>query len=429
MKKLFYLYVLIIITTLARVPSVMAATADTNCSGDLGVVTIPGNLIVSNSCQCTLTGTTVKGNVIVNSGGRITTNGAHISGLFQATGADRIQLLQGSWIGGNVTITGTNGVDPSVISGSQIRGSLTLTQNLSEIDVNQNTVNGALLVTRSAGTAQETITNNQITGALTLNGNLAKVDARWNTVSDNLVVSNNTGGITVKENTIKGNLSCKNNNPAPRGGDNTVGGNIIGQCLGMAPPVVAVPNIIGMSQADAKTALTNAYLLFGAISSDYSNTIPTGNVISLNPPAGTIVDEDTSVNFVISLGPAPPTVTLDASKTTITNGDSTALTWTSTNADTCSIAPGIGSVAVNGTMPVSLTETTTYTITATGPGGVATAQVTVTVTGPPQVSFNASATLIQSGQSVALSWQTGGASLVYINQGVGAVSSDRNHNG
>jgi peptidoglycan-associated lipoprotein len=82
--------------------------------------------------------------------------------------------------------------------------------------------------------------------------------------------------------------------------------------------------------------------------------------------------------------PAPtaqPTVTLSASPTTVNPGASVTLTWSSTNATDLSIDPGVGKVAVEGSTPVTPTESTTYAITANGPGGTATATARVTVTG------------------------------------------------
>jgi phospholipase C len=90
-------------------------------------------------------------------------------------------------------------------------------------------------------------------------------------------------------------------------------------------------------------------------------------------------------------GGSAPTVTLAASPTTISSGQSSTLSWTTTNATSVQVDNGIGAVqAPNGSVKVSPTQTTTYTITATGAGGSATAQVTVTVTpaGPPPGSVN-----------------------------------------
>jgi|GEM_PF-1802463 len=86
-------------------------------------------------------------------------------------------------------------------------------------------------------------------------------------------------------------------------------------------------------------------------------------------------------------GSPPPTVKISANPTSINAGEASALTWSSTNATTCSIDQGIGTVAVNGTQAVSPTQTTTYTITATGAGGTATESATVTVAGHISVTI------------------------------------------
>jgi peptidoglycan-associated lipoprotein len=76
---------------------------------------------------------------------------------------------------------------------------------------------------------------------------------------------------------------------------------------------------------------------------------------------------------------APPTVTLNASPSSINSGESVTLSWSSTNATDLEIAPEVGKVAPQGSTPVSPTQSTTYTITATGAGGSATASASVTV--------------------------------------------------
>jgi phospholipase C len=74
-----------------------------------------------------------------------------------------------------------------------------------------------------------------------------------------------------------------------------------------------------------------------------------------------------------------PTATLSANPSTITAGNTSTLTWTTTNATTVSIDQGIGAVSSSGTTVVSPTNTTQYTLTATGLGGTTTASTTVTV--------------------------------------------------
>jgi peptidoglycan-associated lipoprotein len=84
--------------------------------------------------------------------------------------------------------------------------------------------------------------------------------------------------------------------------------------------------------------------------------------------------------------PAQPTVTLSADPTSISKGDSSTLSWSSTNATQLTIAPEVGTVTAEGTTKVTPSDSTTYTITASGPGGSAnaTTRVTVSVPKPPE---------------------------------------------
>jgi len=81
--------------------------------------------------------------------------------------------------------------------------------------------------------------------------------------------------------------------------------------------------------------------------------------------------------------PARPTVTLQASPTSINKGESANLSWNSTDATRLTIAPDVGDVTAQGSTKVTPSDSTTYTITATGPGGSASATATVTVNAPP----------------------------------------------
>jgi peptidoglycan-associated lipoprotein len=81
--------------------------------------------------------------------------------------------------------------------------------------------------------------------------------------------------------------------------------------------------------------------------------------------------------------PARPTVTLQATPSSINKGDSATLSWNSTDATQLSISPDVGSVTAQGSTKVTPSDSTTYTITATGTGGNASASASVTVAAPP----------------------------------------------
>jgi peptidoglycan-associated lipoprotein len=82
--------------------------------------------------------------------------------------------------------------------------------------------------------------------------------------------------------------------------------------------------------------------------------------------------------------PARPTVTLTADPTSIDKGDSATLRWSSTNATSLTISPDVGAVAPEGSTKVSPTDSATYTLTVSGPGGSADSSVRITVAAPTQ---------------------------------------------
>ena len=84
---------------------------------------------------------------------------------------------------------------------------------------------------------------------------------------------------------------------------------------------------------------------------------------------------------IAATAPAP-TADITANPTAINPGDSTILTWHTTNATNVSIE-GIGEVASSGTQAVKPTDSTNYHLVARGDGGTADATARVTVNAPP----------------------------------------------
>ena len=77
-----------------------------------------------------------------------------------------------------------------------------------------------------------------------------------------------------------------------------------------------------------------------------------------------------------------PTASITAQPDTINPGQSVVLTWHTTDANSATIE-GIGAVSTAGTRTVNPTDSTDYTLTATGDGGNATATAHVTVSAAP----------------------------------------------
>ncbi|HXW16835.1 MAG TPA: choice-of-anchor D domain-containing protein [Candidatus Acidoferrales bacterium] len=77
------------------------------------------------------------------------------------------------------------------------------------------------------------------------------------------------------------------------------------QLVGLSGTALAlVPDVVDDSQAAATTAITGAGLIVGTVTSVSSNTVPSGEIISESPLAGTAVAAGSAVNLVISTGPA-----------------------------------------------------------------------------------------------------------------------------
>lgn len=72
---------------------------------------------------------------------------------------------------------------------------------------------------------------------------------------------------------------------------------------------VTVPKVEGQTEANAKKALEAAGLKAGSVTEANSDTVPVGTVISQAPSGNSSADKGTSVNLVISKGPANVKVT------------------------------------------------------------------------------------------------------------------------
>jgi hypothetical protein len=82
--------------------------------------------------------------------------------------------------------------------------------------------------------------------------------------------------------------------------------------------LVEVPNVCGMNETEAKTELITSHLTEGTSTYGYSDTVPAGLVISQYPVAGTLVDDGSAVDIVISEGPRLVAVVVDVTADTIT---------------------------------------------------------------------------------------------------------------
>ena len=126
----------------------------------------------------------------------------------------------------------------------------------------------------------------------------------------------------------------------PPSGNSVAQGSPVNLVISSGPQMVTVPNVEGLTQDAATTAITAAKLTGGTVTQQSSNTVATGKVISQDPPSGNSVAQGSPVNLVISSGPQMVTVpnveglTQDAATTAITAAKLTGGTVTQQSSNT-----------------------------------------------------------------------------------------------
>lgn len=174
-----------------------------------------------------------------------------------------------------------------------------------------------------------------------------------------------------------------------------------------------------MPASGSFTATVNLDQIFGPSSPQASSgsfLVTAGTTAPLGLGGGAC--DPTAGILITVIAPPPPTATITAASTNIAYNTSTTLTWTSTNADTCTLNGS--SVPTNGSQPTgNLTTTTTFTLSCTNVSGTATASVTVNVQPPPaptcspptqSVNTGANANFTASAGTGTYSWSAPGGS-------------------
>ena len=119
----------------------------------------------------------------------------------------------------------------------------------------------------------------------------------------NLTVAH--GEAQYDDNVAEGNVISSN----PVAGTEIEEGQTVTIVVSLGQKPATVPDIRGMSAADAEAALS-AEGLVGSASEDYSDTVEAGKVISQGVDPNSEVDKGTTVSYVVSLGPETKYVTV-----------------------------------------------------------------------------------------------------------------------
>jgi 3D (Asp-Asp-Asp) domain-containing protein len=205
---------------------------------------------------------------------------------------------------------------------------------------------------------------------------------------------------------------------------------IIGpSCASLAPSIATFDANPAVITAGESTTLiwnisgTNAVSIdqgLGAVSAGGSQIVfPTATTI-YTLTASNLVGT-TSKSIIVNVNPAPIVINFDVNPAVINSGASAALIWSVSNANAVSIDQGIGGEPLTGNKLVSPTDTTTYTLTASGPAGTVTKSVVLSVNAPIVAVFNIDPNIIAVGSLATLHWDVTGATSVSIDQGIGDV--------
>jgi hypothetical protein len=143
-------------------------------------------------------------------------------------------------------------------------------------------------------------------------------------------------------------------------------------------------------------------------------TDSTGYDLVCAGPGGTVTK---SIVVDVVVATPAPAVSLSAAPTSVDYNGSTMLSWSASNANTCSASGGwSGPKATSGGTQTlgSLTSTRTFSLTCSGDGGSKTKSVTVTVAAPPvpspTVSVSVSPSSVAYNGSTTLTWSASNAS-------------------
>jgi CubicO group peptidase (beta-lactamase class C family) len=182
------------------------------------------------------------------------------------------------------------------------------------------------------------------------------------------------------------------------------GGNLAPTVNAGADVAITLPTLeatlTGTATDDGQPSGSSVTTTWSVVSGD-GVTIASPNALSTAvtfPAAGTYTLRLTATDGALSAsddivvtvnpagGPVAPTVTLTPSAASVAAGTAVTLTWSSTNADSCTASNGwTGTKATSGTENVTVSANATFVLDCTGPGGTtqATTAVSVTQTPPP----------------------------------------------
>jgi RHS repeat-associated protein len=231
-------------------------------------------------------------------------------------------------------------------------------------------------------------------------------------------------------------------------------GSAVDLLVSSGPTPVEIPDVTGLTLAQAQAAITAAGFVVGPIINEASNTIPAGSVVRLDPPIGTSAPPGTIISIVVSSGPATvvlTSITLAPPNPSIARGlnqqfvatghfsdghtedISTTATWSTDDANVAPIDPvtGIaaglnpGNTSIHA-MRSGVTGTTSVTVTEAPIGSIVVSPPSPSLVAGQSIAFSATAVL-SDGTSESLAgqaqWESSAPAVISIDPATGAANA------
>lgn len=146
----------------------------------------------------------------------------------------------------------------------------------------------------------------------------------------------------------------------PAAGVKAVKGSNIELTISTGPAQVAVPTLLGLTEAEAKDALTQAGLTLGTITQGTSPTVATGKVIQSNPQVGTYAASGSAVDLIISNGkvdvPDVTSMNVNQAKNQLSGASGGLKVVIATQEAGCTNNPPLGATVLSQSIPAGTTK-------------------------------------------------------------------------
>ena len=146
----------------------------------------------------------------------------------------------------------------------------------------------------------------------------------------------------------------------PAAGETATKGSTIELTVSTGPSQVAVPTLLGLTETQAKDALTAAGLTLGTITQGTSPTVESGKVIQSNPQVGTYASSGSPVDLVISNGkvdvPDVTSMNVNQAKNQLSGASGGLKVVIGTKEVGCTNNPPLGSTVLSQSIPPGTTK-------------------------------------------------------------------------